>query len=281
MEIKTIEKLIDIVTRWSKMSFKENPYGTPIPDKYLYDSRAMREKSRKKNLSECMQDGHILNCLYNEKKKDSDAEKEETVKFSAVFHRLEEAGTLCPSNYIVEVINDLEKWDAEHNTRHDDDFYCKTIARSMRTFASMLRENNLREIIDQFLKVEAIRRRFGYKMFPANVDEDVRSKTDIALKFAGAFYRIWSYQDTDSGVDKTSGRIKKGAGRGFNILMPFDINKAEYVLGWAFYNAEEVKIWLKDFIVSRPKQVQTHEVYKKKVIADKEIVRIPTIFVAA
>ena len=278
MAIQTIEKLIDIITRWSKMSFKENPYGDPIPDKYLYDSRVMRKGSKKKNLAECMQDGHVLNCIFNDDQKTSDAEKEETIKFSDTFHRLEVAGTLCPSNYIVGVIEDLEKWDAENNTRHDDEFYCKTIARSLRTFASMLRENNLREIADKYLKVEAIRRRFGYKMFTADVKQDVYQKTDISLKFAGSFYRIWSYQDTKSGVDKTSGRLKKGAGRGFNILMPFNISNAEYVLGWAFYNTEEVNGWLRDFVVCRPKQVQTYEAYRMQVEKNAEIVKIPTIF---
>lgn len=278
MEIKTVEKLIDTITRWSTMSFKENPYGGPIPDKYLYDSRVMRNGSKKKNLAECMQDGNVLNCIFNDPDKNSPAEKEETIHFSETFHRLEVAGALCPASFVAGVIEDLEKWDAEHNTRHDDEFFCHTIARSLRTFASMLRENNLREIIDQYLKVEAIRRRMGYKMFPANVDEDIHSKTDIAIKFAGAFYRIWSYQDTDSGVKKTSGRIKKGAGRGFNILMPFDIRNAECVLGWAFYRTDEVKEWLRNFIVMRPRQVQTYEVYRKQVDADNEIVKVPTIF---
>jgi hypothetical protein len=118
-------------------------------------------------------------------------------------------------------------------------------------------------------------------MFPADVDEDVKNKTDILVKFAGAFYHIWSYQDSDAGVKKTSNRIKNGASRGFNILMPFDIKNSEYVLGWAFYLPYEVKEWLMSFIVCRSQKVQTYEAYRKAVLADINVVKIPTIFTKA
>jgi hypothetical protein len=281
MELKTVEKLIDVVTRWSKLSFKENPYGDPIPDKYLYDSRVMRAESKKKCLAECMQDGYVLNHIFNEQDKTSEAEKEETIQFSVTFHRLEQDGKLCPASFIAGVIEDLEAWDAEHNTRHDDEFYCKTIARSLRTFASMLRENNLRELIEQWLKVESIRRRTKYKIFEADPKEDVYAKTDIALKFAGAFYRVWSYQDTKPGVDMTSKRILKGAGRGFNIMMPFDIHHSSNVIGWAFYDPELVKQWVLDFIVTRKTQIQTYEAYRRQVAANPNVVKTPTIFTKA
>ena len=281
MAIITVETLIDVVTRWSKLSFKENPYGDPIPDKYLYDSRVIRDGSKKICLAECMQDGYVLNHIFNEQDKTSDAEQEETIKFSVTFHRLEREGKLCPASFVAGVIEDLEAWDAEHNTRHSDEFYCKTIARSLRTFASMLRENNLRELIEQWLKVESIRRRTKYKIFEADPNEDIYSKTDISLKFAGAFYRIWSYQDTKSGVEKTSKRVLKGAGRGFNIMMPFDINQSNNVIGWAFYDSDLVKQWVLEFIVARKTQVQTYEAYRKCVAANQDTVKTPAIFTKA
>jgi hypothetical protein len=272
------ETLAETVARWATMSFKENPYGEPIPRKYLYDFRVMDPKSKKRTLSECMQDGNVMDYIFNDKSKMSAAEKEETVQFSDVFHRLEIKGTLCPSNYIVEVIHDLEKWDKENNTRHNDDFYCKTIARSLRTFASMLRENNLREIIDAYMRTEAIRRGRVYKMFDANVQEDVNHKTDIAIKFAGTLYRIWSYQVTESGVKKTSKRIEKGAGYGYNVLLPFDLEDAEYVHGWAFYPVEYVENAMSEFVIARKFWVQTHADYKKQVKANREIIKVPAIF---
>jgi hypothetical protein len=266
------------IEHWATMSFKENPYGDPIPEKYLYDSRIMRTRSKKKNLSECMQDGYVLSCIFNESSKTSDAEAEETIQFSEVFHRLESSETLCPSNFIVEVVNALEAWDADNNTRHSDEFFCKTIARSMRTFASMLREQNLREIINDFLKVEAFRRSRGYKMMPPSVKEDVYGKADITVKYGGAFYRIWSYQVTAPGIEKTSNRILKGGGRGLNITMPFDIADCQMVYGWALYNPDFVKNALRDMIVVRKAPAQSYSLYRKKVFADKTIVKIPAIF---
>ena len=276
--------LREAVEQWAELMFTENPYGEPIPEKYLYDQRVMRERSDgvpRKPLAHRKQDGNVLNSLFNDPTKQTPAEKEETISFSAVFHRLERAGTLCPSNFIVEVINDLQQWDGENNTRHDDDFYCKTIARALRTFASMLREQNLREIVNQVLKIEAIRRRNGYKMFEPSVEEDMLQKTDIALKYAGAFYRIWSYQSTEAGIDRTSKRIIKGAGRGRNLLMPFDIATVGKFNGWALYDEAAVKEVLMNLVVTNKSPIQSYSAYRKLVIADPAIIAEPAIFDAA
>ena len=276
--------LVNAIEKWAEMTFDENPYGDPIPEKYLHDQRVMRERHNKtlhNPLSGRKQDGNILNYLFNDPTKQTPAEKEETVSFSKIFHRLEETETLCPSNFIVEVINGLQEWDAEHNTRHDDDFFCKTIARGLRTFASMLREQNLREIVDQVLKIEAIRRRNGYKMFAPSVEEDVKQKTDIMIKYAGAFYRIWSYQSTESGIDRTSKRILKGAGRGLNLLIPFDISAVGKTYGWALYDSQNVKEILMKHVVTRRGPVQTYFAYKKLVAADNNIIAEPALFDAA
>lgn len=271
----TLNNMIEI---WAQMGFNENPYGDPIPNKYLYDYRVMRVR---KTLGEYKQDGNVLDFIYNDSSKTTAAEKEETVQFSNVFQRLESSNTLCPSNFVVEVIRDLERWDAEHNTRHDEDFFCKTIARGLRTFASMLRERNLREIIDEFLRVEAVRRGRGYKMLPPSVKEDVVGKTDISVKYAGAFYRIWSYQSTESGIKKTSKCVLSGAGRGLNVLMPFDIDSALKLHGWALYPVNFVNHVVTELIIIRRGHVQTYAAYKSKVKANEKIVAVPAIFDAA
>lgn len=270
-----MSNLNEKIEAWAKMSFKENPYGEPIPNKYLYDQRIMRGR---KTLADYVQDGNVLDMVYNDSSKTSAAEAEETVQFSEVFHRLDDSHTLCPSNFIVEVIRGLEKWDYENNTKHDDVFCCETIARGMRAFASMIREENLREIVEQYLKSEAARRRKNYKMLPASVKEDVHGKTDITIKYAGAFYRIWSYQATDSGITKTSRRILKGGGRGLNILIPFDMNYSQMVHGWALYRTEDVEKILQKFVTARNTPVEKYAEYRRKVVADKNIIAIPAIF---
>ena len=270
--------LHETVIHWASMSFKENPYGSQIPRKYLYDFRVMNKTTPQCVLADFMQDGNVMDYIFNDKSKMSAAEKEETVQFSDIFHRLEVAGTLCPSNYIVEVINDLEKWDVEHNTRHDDNFYCKTIARGMRSFASILREINLREIIDDYLKAASTRRGYGYTMYQASVKEDMQFKTDISIKFGGALYRLWSYQCTSSGVKKTSERIKKGAGQGYNVLIPFDMETAEYVHRWAFYPEAYVKSVIDEFVLRKQTYVITHTMYKKQVEANMDTVKVPAMF---
>jgi hypothetical protein len=257
------------------MSFKENPYGDPIPSKYLSDKRVMRNG---RTLGEFNQDGNVLDSLFNQKGKASAAEVEETVQFSDVFQRLEAAGHLCPSNFVAEIIIGLESWDAEHNTRHNDDFYCKTIARGLRTFASLLRERNLKEIVDEFLRDEAARRGRGYKMLPQSVKEDVIGKTDISIKYAGALYRIWSYQSTQDGVNKTSKRILRGAGRGRNILMPFDIGGASKVHGWAMYSVAYVRDIVTELIIKQKGPAPTYASFKGLIKNDPNVVAKPAIF---
>ena len=269
-------ELIKSIELWSQMTYDENPYGDPIPAKYLNSPLIMRDGCQP--LSGRKQDGCVLDYIFNDMSKESAAEKEETVPFSAVFHRLEQAGTLCPSNYVAEVIKALEQWDAANNTRHDDDFYCKTIARALRTFASFLREEDLREIITQYLKIEAIRRRQGFKMFEPSVEEDMQQKTDIMLKYAGAFYRVWSYQSTKSGINKTSARIKRGAGRGRNLLIPFDIGSVEKTYGWALYDKQSVQDTLRELVVTHRGPIQSYYKYKAMVEEDPSIIATPALF---
>ena len=275
--------LIETVSKWSDLTFDQNPYGDPIPEKYLHDMRVMRNingMTNVKPLSGRKQNGYILNFLFNDQSKKSDAEDEETISFSDIFHRLEKSEALCPSNFLVEVINDLRKWDTEHFIAHDDDFYCKTIARALRAFASMLREQNLREITNKILKIEAIRRRNTYQMFEASAEEDMKQKTDIAFRYAGVHYRVWSYQTTQSGIKKTSRRILRCAGKGKNLLMPFDITTANMVNGWAFYDEESVRDILLQNIVNNKCKVQSYWAYRKLVKEDPNIIKEPTVFYA-
>lgn len=275
-----MENVNEKIVAWSKMSFVKNPYGPSIPDVFLYNSAVMSDSVKNMNLAKCMQDGNVMDVIYNDGSKMSPAEKEETISFSAIYHRLSDAGTLCPSNYILNVITDLQKYDEENGVEHDRDFYCKTIARSLRSFASLLREDNLREIVNKNMKVEAIRRGRAYRMFDASVEEDLHAKTDIKIQYGHTSYRIWSYQCTKTGIRKTSRRILRGAGSGLNLLMPIDIRNSPMCYGWAFYDEKEVRRILKKFVVNRKGLAQTHEEYKEKVEADRDIVATPCVFYA-
>ena len=269
------------IVEWSKMGFAQNPYGPSIPNVFLYNSAVMSDSVKNMNLAKCMQDGNVMDFIYNDSSKTSPAEKEETISFSAIYHRLSEAGTLCPSNYILNVVTDLQKYDEENGVEHDRDFYCKTIARSLRSFASLLREDNLREIVDRYMKNQAACLGKYYKMYDASVEEDMHAKTDIKIKYGKHYYRIWSYQSTRTGIRKTSRRIMRGAGNGLNLLMPIDIAKSQMNRGWALYNESEVHAILKELVIERKGFAENYEAYKMKVKEDRKIVATPCVFYAA
>ena len=273
----------DHISTWSKMSFAENPYDRALPDWILRDNRIMAvnkyTKSKpKKQLCDFNQNGNVTLVVINDSTKTIDWETEETISYSKIFRDLLDRKKLCPSNFAANVIDSLYKWDQNHNMMHSQDFYIGTVARGCRAFASLMREQHLTEIVDSFMRVEAKKRGKKYRLWKTTVREDMKMKTDIIFKYDGEFYRLWSYQTTESGIDRTSKRVMKACGKGYNILVPFNDDEKVPEEGWWLYNKDVVQKILTKFVLDRDFEVMSHEEYKKLVEADKNIIMKPAIF---
>ena len=278
-------RVYDQMAKWSKMKFSENPYYKKhVPDWILKNEQLMKPNTHPKYahvsrfIADHKQDGYITIKVVNFRGKDVPWEKRETIIFSEIYRRLKEEGTLCPSNFIKQVILDLYAYAREHNEDFDQMFYIGTVARAVRTFASMLREEYLTEIIGELMDEFCKDNGKSYEIRQTTAKEDTSEKTDVCLIYDGEVYRIWSYQTTDDGIDKTSNRVKNACGAGYNILMPFNTEEKEVHLGWWMYNKELVKHILDEFVVNRTFEPMSHAKYKKLVEADKKIITKPAIF---
>ena len=273
----------DEIQAWSKMKFSENPFGKQIPSKYLHDERLMRRYDwtgkplPRRTLADLSQDGYAVSNVCNTDK-DAPWEKEETISFSKVFHELVESGQMCPSNYVVAVIDALQQYDVENQAYHNSEFYRGTITRALRCLASYIREQCLQEILDETMKSITQDKRGGYRLYGATVEDDMRKKTDIILFYNGATYRIWSYQTTRNGVEKTSSRVLRANGRGYNVLVPFNIDERVNLCGWYLYDANIVSEAFTKIISMRDIEIQSHAEFSKVVRDNPNIISIPTIF---
>jgi hypothetical protein len=273
----------DHIDDWSKMSFSKNLYGPKLPEWVLKSNFLMPEekrnpKSKKKLLEDYYQDGNVTTKVVNDPDKKADWEVEETISYSKVFRELLDAKTLCPSNFALNVILELRKWDLEHNKRHNEEFYLGTVARGCRSFASLMREQHLTEIIDEVMKTEAKKKGKKYSLYKTTVRADMKQKTDIMFKYDGDVYRVWSYQTSKSGIECTSRRVAKACGKGYNIMIPFNDGEKVREKGWWLYDREVVHNILKRFVFERDFEPISVEEYQKIVKLCPEFIKFPAIF---
>ncbi len=273
------------IVQWAEMTYAENPYGISIPEKYLYDARLIRSRDKNgcsisvANLAEIKQNGNSLE-LVARAIADAPWEKMETISFSPIFHRLVASEKMCPSNYVVEVINELDSYNAIRGVRgitDTDEFYIGTIARSLRALASYIREYSLADIIEYTLSKKNDGKGI-FKMYSASVEQDMRYKTDIMFEYDGRLYRAWSYQTTRIGIERTANRIQRANGSGYNILFPFNFEEKEELCGWYLYDFLITSNVVKDLIVHKRSEIEPHWKYAERVRKNNYVIKYPAVF---
>ncbi len=281
-------KIRDYIKQWSTLFYSRNPYGKSIPSTYLFSEKLIREydKDGRKvyyaNLSELKQDGWSMDYIVPAET-EAPWEIWEIVSFSPIFHRLMQEEKMCPSNYIVNIIDALDVYedeDAERNEIiHTEDFYIGTIARGLRALASYIREYSLAEIIENYLLKYALQYGVQFEMYRASVTQDMKYKTDILFRYDNQLYRAWSYQTTKNGIPKTSRRVLNANGHGYNILFPFNMWEKNNVAGWFLYDEKITENTIAKLITNNAEIPMEHWEYCEKVMQDNNIIKIPAIFV--
>ncbi len=146
------------------------------------------------------------------------------VSFSGIFHQVLNNNNFGPALYIYNLIAAILKDNPDAEIAKIYGF----IARSLRTFASLLREQSLLEQLEYLFKSDDHKAIF--KMSPK---QDSQEKTDILIEFNGSTYRLWTYQHSSRGLPHNIERIsgKRGAlPPGIHILCPL-ISEAVEELG--------------------------------------------------
>lgn len=246
-----MNEFTETIRAWSAMSFRENPFGSAIPGVFLYSPALVRtpvHSTSPRCLADIMQDGFAVAHVINDKSKTTFAEISNPILYSAIFHDLLDTNTLCPSNYVKTIIDKLDEQNAIAQVKLDFDDYVGYIARGLRAFASYIRELHLAIVIKQYLYNYS----YQYEICNVSAQEDIEQHTDVKFRIGNRYYRVWSYQSTDKGLAKTRRRILNGCGKGYNILMPFDMTKTIFEMnGWYLYNRGIVFLTLKNLLTRR------------------------------
>ena len=126
------------------------------------------------------------------------------VSFSGIFHQVLNDNGFGPVLYIHNLIAEILKDNPDAEMAKIYGF----VARSLRTFASLLREQSLLEQLEYLFKSDGLQATF--KMSPK---QDSQEKTDILIEFNGSTYRLWTYQHSSRGLPHNIERIsgKRGA----------------------------------------------------------------------
>jgi hypothetical protein len=146
------------------------------------------------------------------------------VSFSGIFHQVLNDNGFGPVLYIHNLIAEILKDNPDAEMAKIYGF----VARSLRTFASLLREQSLLEQLEYLFKSDGLQATF--KMSPK---QDSQEKTDILIEFNGSTYRLWTYQHSSRGLPHNIERIsgKRGAlPPGIHVLCPL-ISEAVEELG--------------------------------------------------
>lgn len=286
------EKIRVLVEEWAKYDFTYNAYGPQIPDKILYNPDMIREDNKYglkgKTLAEYKQNGFITECIYNDVTKKTSAEKDSNpVIFTKIFRDLRDKNELMPSNFVYHVVRTLDAYNKDG--KYDMDYYAKTVCRGLRSFASFIREIDLQEVLHEFLTTISRVRKVQYCLLDSTANDDVEGKADVLFRFDNQTVRVWSYQVTKPGIERTSNRIVDFDGNprlspeknnGFNILMPFDYyKKKDDCFGWFLYDKNEVRHNLISLLIN-PQPVPYDSFYKE-VAKDRNKVKTPAIFQVA
>ena len=237
----------DKLNEWSKMPVSYNPCGEQLPDKYLNTTVMLkRELQGGKPFGEYMQNGYITEGILNDYNKTAPWETENYVVFSALKEKLYKDGTLCISNYLVHILKELEYKSKKFGITFDEDYKIGTMCRGLRTLASFIREKEAEEDIENIIRQFAVITNEPYSFETVSAETDVKEKTDILFHYANKVFRVWSYQVTKSGIDRTSHRIVDDNGKsklsvrynsGYNLLLPFDMySNKENLHGWFLYD---------------------------------------------
>lgn len=271
------KSIFEMINEWSTLSYAENPYGQNIPGVFLFSANLVKPPLdpvySPKCLADLKQDGHAIAYVVNDRSKHTLAENNDCIIYSEIFHELFDAETLCPSNYVKTIIDKVDEENSKRDIKFSFEDYIGFITRGLRAFASYVREVHLSALIKKYFYESNW---YNYKVYESDSELDTKEKTDIMFSIGPRLYRVWSYQNTPKGIEKTSNRILKGCSNGYNILLPFDRFKTIYeVNGWHLYN-KFVTFSILDNLLN--KRANDYENVKLRIKKYGDFVAIPQIF---
>ena len=157
------------------------------------------------------------------------------ISFSSIYHECFDMYDFSPALYLFKVCQILLK---EKLSKEENDGW---IGRSMRSFASFLRETDYS--INLYNKIKEYD---AFSLIESGADIDVNEHTDILLTYKRKKYRIWSYQNKDRALENLKKRLisdKSPIPYGIHLLAPIHTQCTDRITnhcGWYFANDNEI-----------------------------------------
>ena len=165
------------------------------------------------------------------------------VSFTDVFWKLAEH-YITPASYIAAIVNECVKKGVESKEE-----ITWAVGRGLRSLPAFFRE------LDLTYKIASLVPEAEFHNSP---EQDIKEHTDIRIELKGQIYRLWSYQNSKNGLDKTAKKFAETRGElptGIHFLCPIDIwnkNQVEEFATWYFYSDRYVKFLIEMMDIEKP-----------------------------
>jgi hypothetical protein len=179
------------------------------------------------------------------------------------FEASDEFGSYSPIDYLYLLVR------KSHSKGFESSKITGILARSMRTYASLLRDKDFAATLHQELAKEKSSKDFEVKTDPI---EDAKNHTDVLVKTDDKVYRIWLFQYTSMGLPHDIERITGERGalpRGVHILCPLksggamDFSNASEAIKKIEPKLAELEVRIKE-AKGRTKELQKLEAMKER-----------------
>lgn len=230
----TIVEIMRFMRMWRNQTYRaalDNVYAITA-DEELFEATV--NVLQMQNLTERRMDGYSVQRLPHI------CEGSVDVIFSEVFWRMIN-GYISPVYYIGLIVRECLRSDINNEIR-----IAEIVGRGLRALPSFIRELDLSNKVGRILQNAEIVNGTEQDV-REHANQDVRDHTDILINYNGHEYRMWSYQNTERGLNHTSQRFSEQRGNlpaGFIIVAPIDIDDPEQAnssYGWKLYSEEYVR----------------------------------------
>ena len=223
-----------LINTWSKLKYSQINFN----DKNINQNNIKKIKDcfNSLKLNDLLMDG------LSTEKLEKTSEFSGGLNYSEIFHRLIKQNKISPGLFLATYASDYIDSNKDYNK------LAGFLARGLRTFASMIREQDFANIIQRNLIRDD--KQLSINMNP---EQDTKTHVDIKIKFKNKEINIWTYQASKNAIyPHTIERVTGQRGEledGYHLLCPINTEEGKKLLQKrkSFINSnDKIKKWKND-----------------------------------
>ena len=223
-----------LINTWSKLKYSQISFN----DKNINQNNIKQIKDcfNSLKLNDLLMDG------LSTEKLEKTSESSGGLNYSEIFHRLIKQNKISPGLFLAAYASDYIDSNKDYNK------LAGFLARGLRTFASLIREQDFANIIQRNLIRDD--KQLSINMNP---EQDTKTHVDIKIKFKNKEINIWTYQASKNAIyPHTIERVTGQRGEledGYHLLCPINTEEGKKLLQKrkSFINSnDKIKKWKND-----------------------------------